>query len=110
MLKPLADRVIVKFEEEKEEKTVGGLILTTKAASSSYATATVVACGAGKVASRISRFLLKFCYSVIFICYQYTESAGLFHRNRHCCNRDIRIACLMVVEHNLVIHLINMVA
>ena len=48
MLKPLADRVIVKFEEEKEEKTVGGLILTTKAASSSYATATVVACGAGK--------------------------------------------------------------
>ena len=40
MLKPLADRVIVKFEEEKEEKTVGGLILTTKAA-----------CGAGKVAS-----------------------------------------------------------
>ena len=51
MLKPLADRVIVKFEEEKEEKTVGGLILTTKAASSSYATATVVACGAGKVAS-----------------------------------------------------------
>ena len=34
MLKPLADRVIVKFEEEKEEKTVGGLILTTKAASS----------------------------------------------------------------------------
>ena len=49
MLKPLADRVIVKFEEEKEEKTVGGLILTTKAASSSYATATVVACGAGKV-------------------------------------------------------------
>ena len=43
MLKPLADRVIVKFEEEKEEKTVGGLILTTKAASSSYATATVVA-------------------------------------------------------------------
>ena len=50
MLKPLADRVIVKFEEEKEEKTVGGLILTTKAASS-YATATVVACGAGKVAS-----------------------------------------------------------
>lgn len=35
MLKPLADRVIVKFEEEKEEKTVGGLILTTKAASSS---------------------------------------------------------------------------
>lgn len=51
MLKPLADRVIVKFEEEKEEKIVGGLILTTKAASSSYATATVVACGAGKVAS-----------------------------------------------------------
>ena len=51
MLKPLADRVIVKFEEEKEEKTVGGLILTTKAASSSYATATVVACRAGKVAS-----------------------------------------------------------
>ena len=38
-------------KEEKEEKTVGGLILTTKAASSSYATATVVACGAGKVAS-----------------------------------------------------------
>ena len=51
MLKPLADRVIVKFEEEKEEKTVGGLILTTKAASSSYATATVVACGAGKIDS-----------------------------------------------------------
>ena len=49
MLKPLADRVIVKFEEEKEEKTVGGLILTTKAASSSYSI--VVACGAGKVAS-----------------------------------------------------------
>ena len=51
MLKPLADRVIVKFEEEKEEKTVGGLILTTKAASSSYATATVVTCDAGKDAS-----------------------------------------------------------
>ena len=33
MLKPLADRVIVKFEEEKEEKTVGGLILTTKQAT-----------------------------------------------------------------------------
>lgn len=52
MLKPLADRVIVKFEEEeKEEKTAGGLILTTKAASNSYATATVVACGVGKYAS-----------------------------------------------------------
>ena len=59
MLKPLADRVIVKFEEEKEEKTVGGLILTTKAASSSYATATVVACGAGKVACTLIPMTVK---------------------------------------------------
>lgn len=51
MLKPLADRVIVKFEEEKEEKTAGGLLLSAKAASNSYAAATVVACGAGKYAS-----------------------------------------------------------
>jgi chaperonin GroES len=51
MLKPLADRVIVKFEEEKEEKTASGLLLTAKAAGNSYAFATVVACGAGKYAS-----------------------------------------------------------
>lgn len=51
MLKPLADRVIVKFEEEKEEKTAGGLLLSAKAVSNSYAAATVVACGAGKYAS-----------------------------------------------------------
>lgn len=51
MMKPLADRVMIKFTEEKEEKTAGGLLLSAKAASSSYAIAEVVACGNGKYAT-----------------------------------------------------------
>ncbi|MBB5888021.1 co-chaperone GroES [Lactovum miscens] len=46
MLKPLADRVVLRVKEE-EEKTVGGIVLTS-AAQEKPRTAEVVAVGAGK--------------------------------------------------------------
>lgn len=51
MLKPLADRILIKFAPEKEEKTAGGLLLSAKATSNSTAVADVVAVGAGKYAT-----------------------------------------------------------
>lgn len=51
-VKPLADRVVIKFTEAKEEKTASGLLLSAKAAASGCAIAEVVACGEGKMSHR----------------------------------------------------------
>lgn len=51
MMKPLADRVIIKLQEAKEEKTASGLLLSAKASASGYAVAEVIACGNGKYAT-----------------------------------------------------------
>ena len=63
-----------------------------------------------KVAARLFRFLFEFFDPVLAICHNDAEPARFFDRNGHCRNGDIRLIRLMKIEHNLVIHLINMIA
>ena len=63
-----------------------------------------------KIAARLLRFFLKFCYPSGFICYHDPETACLFNRNRHTCNGNVCFICLVKVQHYLIVHFINMVS
>ena len=55
------------------------------------------------------RFFLKLADPPLVICDHNTETARLLHRNRHNRNRYISIIRFMEVQHDFIIHLINMV-
>jgi len=63
-----------------------------------------------QVTARICRLLLKLGDTVILIGDHDTEAACLFDRNRHTCDGDICVVCFVIFQHNLIIHLIDVVA
>ena len=62
-----------------------------------------------QIASGMLRFLFKFCNPSCAVRDHDTETAGLLHRNRHTGNRYICLVSLVVIQHYLVIHLVNMI-
>ena len=56
------------------------------------------------------RLLLKFQDPAPFLRYHDSKTAGLLHRHRHGGYCDIRLICLVEIQHKLIIHLINMVS
>ena len=63
-----------------------------------------------QVTARICRLLLKLGDTVILIGDHDTEAACLFDRHRHTCDGDICVVCFVIFQHNLIIHLIDVVA
>ena len=63
-----------------------------------------------QIALWLRRLLLEFGNPSVFICNYDAESAGFFDRHRHCCNCYICIVLFMIVEHDFIIHLIDMVS
>ena len=62
-----------------------------------------------QVASGLCRFLLELCNAVRLIRDDNAKTAGLFHRYRHGSDGNIRIVRLVIFQHYLIIHLVNMV-
>ena len=56
------------------------------------------------------RLLLKLRDAVVVICDHDTETAGLLNRNLHGRDRHIRIVRLVVLQHHLIVHLVNMIS
>ena len=63
-----------------------------------------------KVAAWFLRFLLKLRHTPCLICNHDPEAACFFYRNRHTGNRYICLICLVIIQHDFVIHFINMIS
>ena len=63
-----------------------------------------------KIAPRIRRLLLKLGDSLVFIGNYDSETTCFFDRNRHCRDRHICMILLVKIQHDLVIHLVNMIS
>ena len=63
-----------------------------------------------KVAARILRLLFKLLDLPAVIRNHDSETARLFHRNRHRRDGNIRFVRLVVIQHHFIIHLVDMVA
>ena len=62
-----------------------------------------------QVASGNRRLLLEFRDAVGLVRNQDAETAGLLNRNRHSSNGDISVVGLVIIQHNFIIHLVDMV-
>ncbi len=56
------------------------------------------------------RFLLKIRDAAVLIRDHDSEPLCFLHRNRHDCDGYVRALLLVIIEHRLVIHLINMIS
>ena len=63
-----------------------------------------------KIASGMFRFLFKLGDTMVLICDHDTETACLLNGNRHYRNGNLCIVGLMEVQHDFIIHLINMIS
>ena len=63
-----------------------------------------------QIASGMSRFLLELGDPVVFVGNDHSKAACLLDGYRECRNGNIGIVCLMIIQHYLIIHLVNMVA
>ena len=63
-----------------------------------------------KIAFRFRRLFLKFCNPSVPIGYNNSKAACFFHRNRHSCYGNICMIFFMVIQHHLIVHLVNMVS
>ena len=63
-----------------------------------------------QVASGNGRLLLKFHDTIGLVRNQDTETAGFLNRYRHCSNGDICVVSFVIIQHNLIVHLVNVIA
>ena len=63
-----------------------------------------------KVAAWFLWFLLKLRHTPCLICNHDPEAACFFYWNRHTGNRYICLICLVIIQHDFVIHFINMIS
>ena len=64
----------------------------------------------GQIALRMLRLLLKFLNFALSVCDYDSKPGGVLLRNRHDGNCHIRVMRFMIVEHHLIIHLVDVVA
>ena len=63
-----------------------------------------------QITARLLRFLFKFFNMPLFIGHNNAKAAGFFPRYRHTCDGYIRFSGFMEIQHDFIIHLINMVS
>ena len=63
-----------------------------------------------QIAARLLRFLLEFLHTSCLVSHHDAETACFLHRDRHTCNCDIRFVCLVEIQHDLIVHLVDVVA
>ena len=63
-----------------------------------------------KITARFLRFFFELRHASCLICNHDAEAACFFYRNRHTGNRYVSLVCFVIVQHNFVIHFINMIS
>ena len=86
-----------------------GLIFQLDQRFSEHRPAENVDAHGSQVAARLLRLLFELFDPAFAVCHNDSESARFLDRHRHRGDRDIRFVCLVKIEHDLVIHLINMI-